>query len=132
MSDEPYEVGYAKPPKRTRFKKGQSGNPKGRPKGSPNIVTAVRRAIHAKVPIIEQGKRKVVSKLDAAATQLANKAAQGDQRAIDRLLAFAALLDDQGAASAVPPMEEADDQVADLIIKRIRASKDDAKKGGAK
>lgn len=132
MSDDTYEVGYAKPPKRTRFKKGQSGNPKGRPKGSPNIVTAVRRAIHAKVPIVEQGKRKVVSKLDAAATQLANKAAQGDQRAIDRLLAFAALLDDQGAATAVPPMEEADDQVADLIIKRIRASKDDAKKGGAK
>ena len=27
-----YEVGYGKPPKATRFKKGQSGNPKGRPR----------------------------------------------------------------------------------------------------
>lgn len=31
-----YDVGYGKPPKDTRFKQGQSGNPKGRPKGSKN------------------------------------------------------------------------------------------------
>lgn len=31
-----YDVGYGKPPKDTRFKPGQSGNPKGRPKGSKN------------------------------------------------------------------------------------------------
>ncbi|MEM7006904.1 MAG: DUF5681 domain-containing protein [Pseudomonadota bacterium] len=31
-----YHVGYGKPPKDTRFKPGQSGNPKGRPKGSKN------------------------------------------------------------------------------------------------
>jgi hypothetical protein len=130
MSADEYDVGYRKPPKATRFKKGQSGNPKGRPKGSPNIVTAVRRAIHAKVPIIEEGRRKLMSKLDAAATQLANKAAKGDQRAIDRLLAFAPLLDDVAGAQAGPPLEEADEQVADLIVKRIRASKDDDKKRG--
>ena len=37
--DEPetYEVGYGKPPAATRFKPGQSGNPRGRPKGSKNI-----------------------------------------------------------------------------------------------
>lgn len=31
-----YEVGYAKPPRRTRFQPGQSGNPRGRPKGAKN------------------------------------------------------------------------------------------------
>ncbi|MFZ3585531.1 DUF5681 domain-containing protein, partial [Loktanella sp. DJP18] len=29
-----YSVGYAKPPESSRFKKGKSGNPKGRPKGA--------------------------------------------------------------------------------------------------
>lgn len=35
-----YEVGYGKPPAETRFKKGQSGNPNGRPKGSRNRLSA--------------------------------------------------------------------------------------------
>ena len=36
-----YEVGYGKPPKETRFRKGQSGNPKGRPKGAKNKAPAL-------------------------------------------------------------------------------------------
>ena len=40
-----YEVGYGKPPKSTRFRKGQSGNPAGRRKGSFNLGTIVRREL---------------------------------------------------------------------------------------
>ena len=36
---ESYEVGYRKPPVGTRFKKGQSGNPAGRPRGTVNLAT---------------------------------------------------------------------------------------------
>lgn len=32
---EPYLVGYGKPPLHTRFKPGQSGNPRGRPRRAP-------------------------------------------------------------------------------------------------
>ena len=40
MADE-YEVGYGKPPKDSQFKKGESGNKRGRPKGVKNLKTEV-------------------------------------------------------------------------------------------
>src|SRR4029078_7462453 len=36
-----YDVGYGKPPAETRFKPGQSGNPRGRPKGAKNKLPAL-------------------------------------------------------------------------------------------
>ena len=39
-----YKVGYKRPPLHTRFQKGQSGNPRGRPKGSKNFSTLLSEA----------------------------------------------------------------------------------------
>ncbi|MEQ8750672.1 MAG: DUF5681 domain-containing protein [Amphiplicatus sp.] len=41
LANDEYEVGYAKPPTRTRFKPGVSGNPKGRPRGAKNRPPAL-------------------------------------------------------------------------------------------
>jgi predicted phage terminase large subunit-like protein len=57
-----YEVGYGRPPQHTRFKRGQSGNPRGRRPGQPNMKTAIQRVLTAKEidallrSHIEQGK----------------------------------------------------------------------------
>ena len=80
------EVGYCKPPKHTRFKKGQSGNPKGRPKGSFNLCTIFEKALREKVRIKEKGKHKVARKWDVAMTQLVNRAVGGDLAAIRLIL----------------------------------------------
>lgn len=74
-------VGYGKPPKATQFKKGRSGNPRGRPKGSLNLDTVVTQALGAKVVVTEGGRRIEMSKLAVAITQVANKAASGDLKA---------------------------------------------------
>ncbi len=89
MTKPSYDVGYGKPPLQTRFRKGQSGNPKGRAKGTRNFATIFSEAMTRPVIINENGKRKKIPKLAAAATQLANDAARGDKKSIQ--LAFALL-----------------------------------------
>ena len=81
-----YEVGYGKPPLRTRFQKGQSGSPKGRPRGSRNATTILNEALNERVVVTENGRRKSATKLEVIFKQLVNKAAQGDHRSIQLLL----------------------------------------------
>ncbi len=81
-----YEVGFGKPPKSTQFKKGQSGNPRGRPKGSLNLATTLKRELNEKVMVAENGRQRTVSKGEAAIKQLVNRAAQGELSFIRMLL----------------------------------------------
>ena len=46
-----YEVGYGKPPQHTRFKKGESGHPAGRPRGSTNVTSELKGLLAAKTTI---------------------------------------------------------------------------------
>jgi hypothetical protein len=79
-------VGYGKPPLSTRFRKGVSGNPRGRPKGSRNIVAVFTKTLREKVVVNENGQRKTVTKLEAAVKQFVNKAASGDFRSLQLLV----------------------------------------------
>ena len=83
-----FDVGYGKPPESTRFKKGESGNPRGRPKGRKNWITQADRILNEKVTVNENGRRTTITKFEAAVKQLVNKAASGDHRAIQELLAL--------------------------------------------
>ena len=125
----PYEVGYKKPPKRTQFQSGQSGNAKGRPRGAKSLTTIVTNAITEKVKVTENGKRKSVSKLEVAIKQLVNKAASGDPKAITQLLPLVHLIEgrvEAAAAIAAPALAAADHQVMASIRTRLlrQASQD--------
>jgi Family of unknown function (DUF5681) len=79
-------VGYRRPPVAHQFKKGQSGNPNGRRKGSVSAVSHVAQALNEFVVVQEKGERRSLSKLAVAAKQLVNKAVSGDLRAWKCLL----------------------------------------------
>ena len=118
----PYEIGYKKPPKGTQFKLGQSGNAKGRSKGSKNLMTIVITAIHEKVLVTENGHRKSVSKLEVAVKQLVNKAASGDQKAMMQLLPLVQLVEGRAEAAAVisePVLAESDHKVLSSLRERL-------------
>ena len=76
-----YEIGYGRPPHHTRFQKGQSGNPKGRPGGAKNLSTVLSEALNERVIIAENGGRRKISKRQAIIKQIVNQAAKGDWRA---------------------------------------------------
>jgi hypothetical protein len=112
-----FDVGYGKPPKDTQFKPGRSGNPKGRPKGSRNAITILKKALEEKVAVHENGRRYTRSKAEVMCAQLANKAAGGDLAALRLVFAFAGQLD--SAAEAVNPDKLADQEVIRKLLDRM-------------
>ena len=81
-SEAGYEVGYGKPPKHTRFKPGQSGNPKGRPRGQRNLKTVVKEVLKEKITIREGERTRTVSRIDAIVRVTINNALKGDPKAL--------------------------------------------------
>jgi hypothetical protein len=84
-----YRIGKGKPPKKTRFKKGQSGNPTGRPKGSKNLKTLIEEQQNALVTVRENGVEKKISTKKAVIMRLHAEALRGNQRAIQAVLNMA-------------------------------------------
>jgi len=113
-----YAVGYGKPPEQTRFQPGLSGNPRGRPKGSLNIVTVLRKALHERVEVTDKGRVRWISKFDLAVTQLVNRAVKGDARATQQILSLAPLLEDN-ASVAADALDSDDTAVLAALVERL-------------
>ncbi len=119
QSEHDYPVGYGKPPVHTRFQKGQSGNPRGRPRGAKNLSTLLTEALDEKVPITQQGRRRKVSKREIIVTQLVNKSAQADLKATQILLGMMQDIERRAEASiGSATLSEADRQVLQFIRNR--------------
>lgn len=83
-----YVVGRGRPPRHSQFRKGQSGNPKGRPRRSKNFDAILTEVLYQPVAITIKGKRKHVSLLEAIVRQAASRAAALDWRFLNLLLRY--------------------------------------------
>ena len=115
------EVGYRKPPRQHQFKPGQSGNPKGKPKGIKNEATMIRDLFFKKVKLLENGREHYVTMAEALLRRALQDALRGNLAAMRYLDArYAAAL----AAEPHPPGELTADEneVLDAYTKRLLAS----------
>jgi hypothetical protein len=87
-SDRPddYDVGYGRPPREHRFKEGQSGNPKGRPKGRKNEDTILHEILYRKISITEGGRTRKAPYIEVMLLRFAKDALHGDAKAAAFLL----------------------------------------------
>ena len=95
-----YTVGYGKPPQHGRFRPGRSGNPAGRTPGVGNLGTDVRRTLTTPVKVKEGGRSRTISTQAGVLMMLREKALNGDQRALDRLVELAGRFNNEPSPEA--------------------------------
>jgi Family of unknown function (DUF5681) len=116
-----YAANYRKPPVHTRFKKGQSGNPRGRPPGSKNLTTLLNDALNQRVTITEDGRQRKITKREAVMKQLVNKSASADPRSLKMLLDLMLNLEARArtAGPPTPAVGPADEEVLAQLKARL-------------
>lgn len=111
-----YKVGYGRPPKDTRFKTGESGNPSGRPKKRATPAELEKRLLlDDKMSMRITGKPRRVNAVTASLMVLVAKAASGDLRAIEYVLKRADAVKAVSADSERDVHTERANQLVDLI-----------------
>lgn len=102
---EAYKTGYKRPPLKSRFRPGQSGNPNGRPKKEKAItnLTAILDAVLKEaVTVKENGRSKKISRIELVVRNYIQKAMGGDLRALSTLVKLAK----QSEVLTDPPKQE--------------------------
>ena len=130
MTTNDYDVGYKKPPKQGQFKSGQSGNPKGRPKGLQNLSTDLQEELEQKILITEANKSQEVTKQRAMIKTLFAKALKGETRAANVLIGLILGIEQANKNSADgTPLTEEDQAILAAYTKQLLGDKTPNKQG---
>jgi hypothetical protein len=84
--DDASDVGYGRPPRAHQFKPGQSGNPKGRPRGAKNEATILHELLYRKIPVRQGGKTRRITVLEAILLRFTEDCLKGNTKSAAFLL----------------------------------------------
>ena len=123
-SGQPDSVGWGRPPRHTQFRPGTSGNPNGRPRGSKNFASVVKKVLSRRVKVTQGGSDKKMPTQEAFANLIAMRALAGDSKATGYLIRLVDLVDRESSdtvAHEQQPVRPEDELVMTSIVRRIRA-----------
>jgi hypothetical protein len=115
-----YKVGYRRPPKYTQFKKGQSGNPKGRRPNSQNLKTIMEKTSFELIKVTANGKPRRLPAIEAAMRSLQTRALKGDGKALELWLRLAKLVGCIGPQNENPDQEGHPAENDKVLLEELR------------
>ena len=120
---------YKRPPKSSQFKKGKSGNPKGRPRGVGNIADSAKAQLDSQIAVHENGKALHVSRRDAMLMQLSKKSLEGDLKAMQLITQYAGPAEEKElqrlASQEQRKLKKEDEELMVRLFGKFRAYKDE-------
>jgi hypothetical protein len=114
-------AGYGKPPKSHQFKKGHSGNPKGRPKGSKNLRTDLSDELYSRVSVTERGRKRTLTKQQVLIKKMMAEALSGQHK--PRALLLQLMMHYERTGDLVPsdaPLAESDQAIIERFLRRVK------------
>ncbi len=126
-----YAVGYGKPPTVRQFQKGHSGNPQGRPKGSPNFKTDLQEELLEPLNVTEGGHTRVIPKQRAIVKRTVEQALKGQMRATELIFKWQMQYLDHGDSHDEPvPLSRDDQAILDQGLVQLALAKSKASQHG--
>lgn len=114
------DVGYGKPPRSHQFKAGQSGNPKGRPKGAKSEATILNELLNRKISIRQDGKIRKITILEGIFHKLAEDSLKGNTKSAAFVLnRLAAIASTAGTEAEINPDDKA---VLDAYLRNFQST----------
>ena len=131
--------GYKNPPKEYQFKKGKSGNPKGRPRKKKqssfdpglDLIASVHRELRKSVFVQENGKHREISKLDAFSAQLVAQSVNGKPSQQKMLLSLLMLdTHEETEKQTLEQLKSHDEDLLNELYEQLNAIGDDTPDDG--